>query len=382
MSAMTPRVEVEALLRWYRERARDLPWRRDPTPYRVLLSEFLCQQTRVETALPYFERFVERWPTIEALAAAGEDALVEAWAGLGYYTRARNLHRCAVAAVERGGIPGTADELRELPGIGPYTAGAIASIAFGQRVPAIDGNLQRVLSRVFLVEEIPSGTPGKWRLTELGRAVHAEAPPEAHPGDLNQALMELGARVCTPKRVSCTACPLSDSCGALHAGRVDELPRPKPRKKPRPIRGVAGVLSSPDGVFLVKRAGKGLLGGLWTPPLVLDLASEASDDPEIALIDAFVRAGLPVRPTRSLGEVIHVFSHRKLTAEVFAVEPIQGDRRSPAGEEGWSDARFARPDSKGLSTLARKILALARESDRTPDRSSQLSFLAADGEGA
>jgi A/G-specific adenine glycosylase len=367
---------VDSLLRWYRAEGRDLPWRRDPTPYKVLLSEFLCQQTRVETALPYFERFVARWPSIDALAAAGEDALVEAWAGLGYYSRARNLHRCAVAAVAQGGIPSTADALQALPGVGPYTAGAIASIAFAERVPAIDGNLQRVLSRLFAVDEVPSSPAGKRRLAALGQALHDSAPPEAHPGDLNQSLMELGARICTPKNPACTACPLSSACMALRSGRVAELPRPKPRKKPRPIRGVAGVLASADGILLVKRAGRGLLGGLWTPPLVLDLDEQPA---EVALIDAFARAGVPVRPTRRLGEVVHVFSHRRLTAEVFAVTPTASV--APQAGEGWSDVRYAAVGegrSKGLSTLARKILSVALDPDPA---ASQLSLLAADGEG-
>ncbi|MEZ4319075.1 MAG: A/G-specific adenine glycosylase [Myxococcota bacterium] len=360
-------VDTTALLTWYRSVGRDLPWRVDPTPYHVLLSEYLCQQTRVETALPYYERFTERWPTLEDLARAGEDALVEAWAGLGYYTRARNLHRCAVAAVERGGLPSTAEALRELPGIGPYTAGAIASIAFGERAPVVDGNLQRVLSRVFVVEDAPSGTAGSRAIWGHAADLHASAPEGAHPGDLNQALMELGARVCTPRNPRCGGCPLGSQCGALAQGRVSELPRPKVRKPPVAIAGVAGLLTGPEGVLLVKRPQTGLLGGLWSPPVVME--PEGPD--EAVLVDAFARAGLDVRVRERLGTVVHVFSHRRLTAAVYE---MQGAGVPRAGE-GWVDARFTR-STAGLSGLARKILDLAGPSG------PQLSLLAADAERA
>ncbi|MCB9678480.1 MAG: A/G-specific adenine glycosylase [Alphaproteobacteria bacterium] len=355
------------LLRWYREQARDLPWRADPTPYKVLLSELMCQQTRVETALPYFERFVERWPTLEDLAGAGEDALVEAWAGLGYYSRARSLHRCAVAAVERGGLPATADALRELPGIGPYTAGAIASIAFGQRAPAVDGNIQRVISRVHALDAVPSTPAGSRAIWGIAEALHASAPAEAHPGDLNQALMELGARVCTPRNPRCDGCPVAPECRALAQGWVDELPRAKTRKPPVPIRGVAGILAGQDGVLIVKRPPQGLLGGLWSPPVVME--HEGPD--EVALVDAFARAGLDVRVIRPLGTVIHVFSHRHLTAEVYEVRGTG----SPRAGQGWADVRFSR-DRAGVSGLGRKILDLAA------DAGPQLSLLAAEPPGS
>lgn len=342
-------MRIEALLLWFRESARELPWRRDPTPYAVLLSELMCQQTRVETALPYFERFLTRWPTIEALAAESESAVVEAWAGLGYYSRARNLHRCAVLAVERGGLPEGVSELRALPGIGPYTAGAIASIAFGESAIAVDGNVQRVLARFHRIAHDPAQGAGRREVEARARDLHAALPSGAHPGDLNQALMELGAKVCTPRGPRCADCPVQHGCAAKAAGCASEFPIKKKRKPPVAVTGVAGLLRSVQGILCVRTPSDELLGGLWTPPLAIaPLQGRGA-----TLEEAFATAGWLVERTHEIGTVTHIFSHRLLTVRVFAVRAAG---RCPATDR-WDEVEWT-TGSSGMSTLARKILAV------------------------
>jgi A/G-specific adenine glycosylase len=338
-------MEVDALLRWYRRTARELPWRSEPTPYHVLLSEFMCQQTRVETALPYFRRFVERWPTLAALAGATEDEVVEAWAGLGYYSRARRLHGVARAAVDAGGLPDTAVALAELPGIGPYTAGAIASIAFGEPVPAVDGNVNRVLARHRGITALVDRPDGKRAIHAAAAALHLHGAP---PGDLNQALMELGATHCAPRRWDCEGCPVSSDCTARAEGRVADLPRKRPRRAAVKVEGVAGVVRRDGRVLVVKRAGRGLLGGLWTPPLVMEVPM----DDRASLAAVLGAAGVRVDRIRPVATVRHIFSHRDLTLRVYEVD---GEPTGAVGEP-WTAVDWASP-GRGLSTLARKIIA-------------------------
>lgn len=354
-------LDREALTGWYRGEARSLPWRSEPTPYHVLLSELMCQQTRVETALPYFERFRTRWPTLEHLAAASEEEVLEAWAGLGYYSRARRLLEAARAAVARGGLPDEVDGLLALPGIGPYTAGAIASIAFGRPVEAVDGNVDRVLGRWHAVDEPVDAPAGKRRIRALAAALHADR--SIVPGDLNQALMELGARVCKPRSPSCDLCPVRVGCAAAASGDPTAWPRKRPKKPARKITGVAGVLVGSEGPFLVRREGRGLLGGLWTPPVVLDTAP---DDRE-ALVRSFAAAGVVLDQTAPLADVRHVFSHRDLTARVYMVR----GRRVGAPDSPWTDARFTR-ERNGMSRLGQRILEAFQDAEELP-------LLAADG---
>ena len=345
--AVDPKGQAAALLAWYRGAARDLPWRRDPTPYHVLLSELMLQQTRVDTALPYFERFTARWPTLEALAEADEDDVLREWAGLGYYARARNLLRCARAAVAGCGLPDDLDGLRALPGIGPYTAGAIASIAFGVRTPLVDGNVERVLSRLDALTADPR-REGRQPLWDRAAGLHEGL--DGAPGDLNQALMELGATVCTHKAPRCGRCPLAAGC----AGRADPgaYPVKAPKPPPKPVWAVAGLLRSGRSVLLGRRRKGGLLGGLWEP-VRADLAAGAH--PEDALLAAFLAAGFQVRVTAGLGEVVHVFTHRRLACSVYALEG-EGTPRpgGPYDEVRW----LADPEQVGLSALARRILAM------------------------
>ena len=345
------RALVEALLSWYGRVARDLPWRRDPVPYKVLLSELMLQQTRVDTVIPYFDRFVARWPTLEDLASASEDDVLHEWAGLGYYSRARNLHRCAQAAAALGGLPSTADELRALPGIGPYTSGAIASIAFGQPAPLIDGNVERVISRLDARSEDPRSTPGKKALwARAGELVDALEPGE-HPGALNQALMELGATVCLPRNPGCLTCPVRGHCMAGARAEPEAYPKKTPKKPPVPIFAVYALARTDQGWVLGRRP-KGLLGNLWEP-IGIECAEDA-DPGATALAALRDRAALRGADARLVGTVKHVFSHRKLTARVVAVT-AEG---TPDALDYYTDVRVVQDvEELTLSKLARKLLA-------------------------
>jgi len=265
------RAIATAVLAHYAQVKRDLPWRRTRDPYAIWVSEIMLQQTRVATVIPYWERWMTRFPTVTALAAAPLDDVLEIWAGLGYYSRARNLHAGAKAVRNKGALPRTAAELRTVPGIGPYTAGAIASIAFGERAPLVDGNVARVLGRVFAVEHDIKSTAGQKALWAHAGALMSALPAAAAPGDLNQGLMELGATVCTPTSPRCLACPLVKSCIAARTQRQDELPIVPVRKKEKdlPLLDRTLVWIEERGeIVLVRRRPEGLFGGLWElPPL-------------------------------------------------------------------------------------------------------------------
>lgn len=273
-----------AVVGHYRQVQRDLPWRRTRDPYAIWVSEIMLQQTRVATVIPYWERWMVRFPTVSALAGAALDDVLAAWAGLGYYSRARNLHAGAQAVDARfgGALPGSAAELREVPGIGPYTAGAIASIAFGERAPLVDGNVARVLARVFAIEhDIKSSAGGKALWSAAGELMRA-LPAAAAPGDLNQGLMELGATICAQAQPRCLGCPLRGACAAARAGRQDELPVVAPRKKQSelPILAKTVVWIEQAGeIVLARRTPDGLFGGLWElPPLEIARALGVTAD--------------------------------------------------------------------------------------------------------
>lgn len=333
-------IDTAALLAWYRRRRRDLPWRAEVSPYRTLVSELMLQQTRVDTVIPYFHRFMAEFPTVETLAAAPLEAVLERWAGLGYYSRARNLHRAAQEVVHRGGFPETAEALRALPGVGPYTAGAIASIAFGQDAPVVDGNVERVLCRYHAWAEDPARIRAR-----IWGAAAAALPPGA-AGDYNQALMELGATVCTPRQPGCLLCPLGEGC----EGRGDPERYPvKPRKAPSPeTRWVAVVAWEEGRLLLARRPDVGLLAGLWEPPM------GEGEDPTGMLGR---RLGLGVDELVELGSVRHVFSHLRQQTRVF-----RGRVRGPPRPLDYADARWvpgAEVGGMALSTLARKVLERA-----------------------
>ncbi len=308
-----------ALLAWYRRNARDLPWRGTRDPYAILVSEVLLQQTRVEQARGYYARFLAAFPDLNALAQASEEDVLRVWAGAGYYRRARNLHRLA-QAVAKTGLPAAPAELEELPGIGPYTAAAVASIAFGKPVAAVDGNVRRVLARLFTVD-VPSA---RWLQETAERLLD-----RAGPGVWNQALMELGSLVCTPKRPACATCPVARFCQGK--GAAERYPLPRARRRTA-VSATALVLKGAGGYVLERRDGR-VLGGLWGFPL-----AEGKGAREHLLS----RYGLA--SARPLGTVEHAFTHKKLTIRVYAA-PWSGPDEDPN----------ARP----LSVLDGKILALA-----------------------
>lgn len=349
-----PDIDVpSALLDWYDRERRDLPWRYAPgtpaDPYRVWLSEIMLQQTTVKTVIPYFLKFTAAWPTVADLAAADEESVLQAWAGLGYYSRARNLHACARQIVEQfdGRFPEREADLLTLPGVGPYTAAAIASIAFGARATPVDGNIERVVARLFAVREpLPNA---KRQLRDLA----AGLTPDLRAGDFAQAMMDLGATVCTPKRPSCLVCPLQDSCEAHAIGVAAELPY-RAAKPAKPVRrGIAFVAVSEDGkVLLRRRPDTGLLARMQEVPSTewVDEAPVAGE----ALRSAPVRADWWQVP----GLVVHTFTHFRLELEVYrAVVPTD------VSLTFWADhARcrwVPRADLHGeaLPTLMRKVIA-------------------------
>lgn len=334
------------LVAWLPGVARDLPWRKDRTGYRVWVSEVMLQQTRVATVIPYFERFVRRFPTVRALAEADVSDVLALWSGLGYYRRARALHAGAVdvVALFGGELPRTVPELLRISGIGAYTAGAIASLAHGVRAPLVDGNVVRVLSRLFCIEDDMSRGPAQKRIWALAeRLVPADAP-----GPFNEALMELGATVCTPREPRCDACPLADACVARARGLSRDLPRSAKAKAVPEIHVAALVARDGDRVLLGRRRGDALFGGMWEPPMV-----EAEDGQAALRGSSDFAAG-----ATASGTVTHVLSHRKMTIQVLVGRPKRGAAYPPVYEE----VRFVRErdlSSYGISTLARKVMQKA-----------------------
>jgi A/G-specific adenine glycosylase len=313
---LTPALRVtkpvaEDLLVWYDRHRRDLPWRAKPgetaNPYRVWLSEIMLQQTTVVAVKPFYLRFLERFPTVEALAQAQDDSVMQAWAGLGYYSRARNLHACAQVVVARygGRFPSTEAELLKLPGIGAYTAAAVAAIAFNEKAAAVDGNVERVISRIFMVEEpMPKAKP-------LIRALTEELVPADRPGDFAQAVMDLGATICTPKRPACALCPWMIPCQARAVGLQEAFPKKQKKVGGELRKGAAFVvLRADDSILLRTRPPQGLLGGMVETPTS---AWETDYEPSRAMLDAPLEA----RWKRLPGVVKHVFTHFPLELTVF-----------------------------------------------------------------
>jgi A/G-specific adenine glycosylase len=344
---------TEGLVRWFDAVARDLPWRRRRDPYAVWLSEIMLQQTRVETVVPYFERFLARFPDVGALAQAELDEVLSLWSGLGYYRRARELHAAAkVVATQHGGVfPGEAAGLRALPGVGAYTAGAIASIAFGKREPLVDGNVARVFSRLEgLDAPIRSSAAVKALWQRAGALV-----PEHRPGRFNEALMELGATTCTPRDPRCERCPLASLCVARATGRVGELPVVEAKRKVPVVPMVAVVLERRGKVLLARRVEGGLFGGLWEPPMV-EASSIASAREALARVG--VGASLELQ---EVGRVKHVLSHKELAVRVAKASEGVSARAPGTLVSPYERADFldVNDGTIGVSTLARKVLAAA-----------------------
>ncbi len=337
------------LLRWYDRHRRHLPWRSAPgeraDPYHVWLSEIMLQQTTVKAVAPYYLKFLKSWPNVRKLAAAGLDDVLRAWAGLGYYARARNLHACAqaVTAKHGGAFPDGEDALRALPGVGSYTAAAIAAIAFGRRTVAIDGNIERVIVRLFAVE--PALPAAKAYIRR-----HAETlVPQHRPGDFTQAMMDLGATICTPKRPACALCPWMDACAARARGDQESFPRKAPKVEGKMRRGASFVATRRDGRVLVRsRPEKGLLGGMTEVP-----STPWTQDFDEA--DALSHAPLKAAWRRLPGVVEHGFTHFPLQQSVY-VASIPARTRAPAGMR-WVPIEDLH--SEALPNVMRKVIAHA-----------------------
>jgi A/G-specific adenine glycosylase len=354
------------LLAWYREHKRDLPWRIDRDPYRVWISEAMLQQTRVETVIDYYRRFMARFPTLAALAEAPIDDVLAAWSGLGYYRRARTLQAAARAIVAQHGgeFPRDREALLALPGIGRYTAGAIASIAFEGREPVVDGNVARVFCRLFAIDGNPTSSPGNAELWTRARSL---LPSRGSCGDWNQALMELGALVCTPRDPRCGDCPLRSECRALETDRVGELPRSRSQPAPIDVELCVIVCAKEERWLLERRPASGRMAGMW-------------QFPTIEIGSGGVRArtnvsGGHLHPTRwpegidfelgeLLGELRHTITHHRIRAVVHVARLARDSRSSRRAIDGSGDDRsssFAwfdrtRIDALPLTGMARKVL--------------------------
>ncbi|RUW79116.1 A/G-specific adenine glycosylase [Mesorhizobium sp. M1E.F.Ca.ET.063.01.1.1] len=338
------------LLAWYDAHHRDLPWRvtpgalargTRPDPYRVWLSEVMLQQTTVEAVKAYFRSFLEKWPSVEALAAAPAEDVMKAWAGLGYYSRARNLKACADLVARQGGrFPDTEAGLRQLPGIGAYTAAAIAAIAFDRPAAVVDGNVERVISRLYSIE-----TPLGEAKPEI-RALVEKLVPQTRPGDFAQAMMDLGATICTPRRPRCMLCPVREDCSAILSGDPERFPVRLPKDDKPLRRGAAFVAQRSDGAILLrKRPDKGLLGGMTEVPTTAWTARiDGATTPAAAPFPA---------DWRRAGRIGHVFTHFALELEVFHAH-IKGD---VPGGHFWSLAHEI--SGEALPTVMKKVIEAA-----------------------
>ncbi len=313
-----------ALLQWFSEEARDLPWRRTRDPYRVWLSEIILQQTRVDQGTPYYLRLLNAFPTVYALAQASEDSVLKQWEGLGYYTRARNLHKSARLIVEEynGHLPEKAELLQLLPGIGKYTAGAIASIAFSEPVPVVDGNVKRVLARLFDIDKCIDEGEGEQEVwTQAALLVPAHAP-----GDFNQSMMELGARLCVPKQPRCPECPVAAHCVALKRGVVDKRPVKRPRKKPAQAEIVVAAIERNGAYLLGKRPNEGMLAGLWEFPGGPVQPGESHQ--EALVRECRAETGLTLKVGGLMGSVNHAYTHLKVTITAYRCVVEKGRARA------------------------------------------------------
>jgi len=337
------------LLAWYDKHRRRLPWRPLPgegiDPYRVWLSEIMLQQTTVQAVGPYFAKFLARWPTVSDLGSASQDDVLRMWAGLGYYSRARNLYACAVTVLrDHGGVfPDTEDGLRALPGIGPYTASAIAAIAFGRQCMPVDGNIERVTSRLYAVEEpLPKSKP-----VIVGLAATLLGPSRA--GDSAQALMDLGSTICTPKKPACVLCPINDDCAAKTRGDQETFPRKLPKKAGTLRRGAAFVVTRGNELLVRTRPEKGLLGNMTEVPSSEWLAGHDEKD---ALKQAPTLKNLTAWH-RKTGAVTHIFTHFPLELAVYTAH-VPPRTRPP---EGMRWVPIATLDDEALPNVMRKVIA-------------------------
>ncbi|MFO7311177.1 MAG: A/G-specific adenine glycosylase [Bacillota bacterium] len=328
-------LSAERLLAWFAGHRRDLPWRQNRDPYRVLVAEVMLQQTRVETVVAYYERFLSRFPTVQALAAAPETDVLKAWEGLGYYSRARHLHRAAreVAARYGGSFPQDPNELAQLPGVGPYTAAAVAAIAFNQPAAAVDGNVLRVMARALGIAEDVTRPAVRRRIAAIVQAMI----PAGRASEFAEALMELGALVCTPRSPNCSACPWQQGCAAHASGQAEALPVRRAKSRPRPVFGAVALIDREGRVLVVRRPDGGLLAGMWEFPWA-EAAGLDEAGPALAQSVAS-RLGLAVRVERELEPVRHVFSHLEWRLRVYLCRLVGEPGAHGAGTElRWASA--------------------------------------------
>ena len=345
------------LLNWYADHARNLPWRGHPDSYAIWVSEIMLQQTRVETVIPYFEKWMERFPDIGSLAEASQEQVLSAWEGLGYYSRARSLQKAAQIIVDEygGALPEDARTLRRLPGIGSYTAGAIASIAFGADEPALDGNIRRVLARVFDVQapsRSPEGEQTLWRLA-------AENLPPGKAGEYNQALMDLGASICTPRNPDCSACPLSKICQAYALGVQEQRPVRSARKDVPHYTVTAAVIQRNGHVLVTRRPENGLLGGMWEFPG--GKLQDGEDLPACLQREIQEELGVMVEVADRLGTYRHAYTHFRVTLHAFRCKLVDGEPRPLEA----SDLRWVPPSDLEGFPMGKLDRQIAREINLT-----------------
>ncbi|MEX2212881.1 MAG: A/G-specific adenine glycosylase [Phycisphaeraceae bacterium] len=347
------------LLAWYRNHRRDLPWRaregETPNAYHVLVSEAMLQQTQVATVIAYFHRFIEAFPTVEALAAADEQRVLRLWQGLGYYRRARNLHASAKVIVEQHGgrVPDSVEALSALPGVGRYTAGAVASIAYGRAEPIVDGNVARVLARWFAIEEAIDAPATKARLWSLA----AELVPAKGASDFNQAMMELGALVCQPRGPKCVACPVRGECEAAKRGEAEAYPVKAARRKPRAVKHQVVAIESGGAFLFEKRPAQGLWSNMWQLPT----AEELEGDVNAQAIAAWVKGkcGLIISQVKRVDSFTHQTTHRTIEFVVWRVRARARKRKRETNAQVWR--KLEAVDDLPLANPQRRAVAMVLE---------------------
>ncbi len=355
-----------ALLRWYQAHARSMPWRQDPSPYRVWVSEVMLQQTQVETVIPYFQRFMARFPTVEALAAASLDEVLKLWEGLGYYRRARHLHQAARRIVEEHGgrIPQEEDALLALPGIGRYTAGAIRSIAFGLPAAIVDGNVQRVLARL---DDVTAPIEQAATRRQLWERAQGLVDPE-HPAMFNQGLMELGSLVCRPQQPACEVCPVQAFCLARARGTQAQRPVRSPRKKVPHYHVAAGIVwhaQDPTRFLIAQRPWDGMLAGLWEFPGGKQEPGETL--PQTLARELREELGIEVAVGKKLVVVKHAFSHFRITLHAFHAHHRRGEPQT-LGVADWRWVTLADAEAFAFAKTDQQILQALKASGMTrPD---------------